>query len=109
MWLINKSPGFVSAGMTRYSGSRPRNGSSPRTTRPADDTIATRRCDSAGPVTQGLVSKSGHSSSARRCACAGGKSVNRVTAPLLKLPRDGRRGLSKHDALQLLADGGLDV
>ena len=46
-----------------------------------------RRRDSVGPVTQGFVSKSGHSSSARRCDCAGGKSVNRVTASLLQLQR----------------------
>ena len=60
---------------------------SPRTTRPAEETIATRRCDSAGPLTHGLVSKSGHSSSARRFACPGGRSV---TALLLALYRSGR-------------------
>src|SRR5262249_5172250 len=56
------------------------NGFPPRTKRPADETIATRRRDRESPVTQGLVSKSGHSASARRLACAGGKSVNRAIA-----------------------------
>jgi hypothetical protein len=63
----------------------------------------------AGPVTQGVVAKSGHSSSARRFACAGGKSFNLVIALLLELTRRGRGGLSKQDALRLLADGRPDV
>src|SRR6516162_2351870 len=50
----------------------------PRTRRPADDTIATRRCDSGGPVTHGSVAKLGQSYAARRCACAGGKSAKRT-------------------------------
>src|SRR6516162_10019978 len=61
------------------SGSRPRKGLSPGTTSPAEETIPTRRRDSGGPETKGRVSKTGHSSSARRLACAGGRSVNRVT------------------------------
>src|SRR5271169_1866081 len=48
-------------------------------TRPADETIAIRRCDSAGRATQGRVLNSGHSTSARRLAWSGGKSVSLVT------------------------------
>src|SRR6516225_5567413 len=50
----------------------------PRTRRPADDTMATRCCDSGGQVTQGCVVKFGQSNAARRCACAGGKSAKRT-------------------------------
>ena len=39
--------------------------------------------DKAEPVTQSRVSKSGHSSSGRRLAWSGGKSVSLVTEPLL--------------------------
>src|SRR5271165_2988417 len=38
--------------------------------------------------------------------------ANRLIASLhlsFKLPRDGRRGLSKQDALRLIADGGPDI
>ena len=88
MWLHSRSAGRRSSPGSRDNrGSRPRNGSSPRTTRPAEETIATRRCDNAGPVTQGRVLKSGHSTSARRLAWSGGKSVSLVTEPLLASAR----------------------
>src|SRR6516162_7357069 len=59
----------------------------PRTRRPADETMATRRCESGGPVTHGSVVKLGHSNAARRCACAGGKSAKRTIGSFLSLAR----------------------
>jgi hypothetical protein len=40
--------------------------------------LTARRCYSAGSVTRGFVLKLGRSSSARRCACADGKSTKRM-------------------------------
>jgi hypothetical protein len=55
----------------------------------------TRRCARAGPATHGRVVKSGHSSSARRLACAGGKSVNRVTCTSRDRPVSFTSGTGK--------------
>src|ERR1041385_4521837 len=86
MWLATRFAASFSAGITGNPGSRRGRGCSPRPSRPAEETIATLRRDKGGPVTQGCVSKLGHSSSASRVACAGGKSVNRVIETDLHLP-----------------------
>src|SRR3569623_3731259 len=44
---------------------------------------ASRRLVSGGPLTQGVVLKSGHSKSARRLACPSGRSVSRTNSRLL--------------------------
>ena len=55
----------------------------------------------AGPARSptGVVAKSGHSSSARRFACAGGKSVNRVMCTSRERPVSFNSGTGKSDGV----------